>query len=366
LSPRLGQHSSVVRRAVYAVAIVWLPLLLLTVFQGLAYNDQLQIPFLKDFAANSRFLVALPILILAEVGIDERLRNVVGHFLTSGLVKADSAASFDTVIESIERLRDWVLADVVLIVLSYIPSLMPSESEFFLTGVTSWHSAGTGLSYAGWWFLMVSVPIFRFLLLRWVWRIVLWGLFIWRATHIKLHLVATHTDLAGGLGFLAEAQGRFSPIVFAGGVVISGAVGNAMAYEGATINSVRFVLLTYVVLALLALVAPLVLAAPTLIRLRKRARLQYGALLTAHDQAFHAKWFHSQRKSGEELLGNPDASSLAHLGRSFEVVRDMRPIPLDRRMFISLAVSAALPMLPVILIATPADEIIKTVLKMLA
>ncbi len=349
---------------------MWLPLLLLTLVQGLAYNDYLQISFLKDFAAATRFLVALPILILAEVGIDQRLRQVVFHFLRSGLVKVEEVASFDAVLAGIERLRDRTLPDVVLIVLAYLPSLMPTESEFFLSGVTTWHSVGTGqaakLSYAGWWFVMVSVPVFRFLLLRWVWRIILWALFIWRVTHLNLRLVATHMDLAGGLGFLAEAQGRFSPIVFAGGAVIAGAVGNAIAYEGATIASVRFVLLTYVVLALLALVAPLVLAAPTLINLRKKARLEYGALVTAHDQAFHAKWFNSPIRKGEELLGNQDASSLADLSTSFQIVRDMRPIPLDRRMFISLALSAAAPMLPVFLIATPADQIIKTVLKMLA
>lgn len=33
-----------------------------------------------------------------------------------------------------------------------------------------------------------------------------------RVTRIKLYLVATHTDLAAGLGFLSEGQKAFGPI----------------------------------------------------------------------------------------------------------------------------------------------------------
>jgi hypothetical protein len=39
--------------------------------------------------------------------------------------------------------------------------------------------------------------------------------------------------MAAGLGFLSEGQRTFSPIVFAGGTVIAGKVGNALLREGA-------------------------------------------------------------------------------------------------------------------------------------
>jgi hypothetical protein len=363
------ERAFLTRRAAYAVALAWLPLLLFSLWQGLAYGGRVHVPFLRDFAAQTRFLVALPILILAEYGIDHRLRHVVGHFLKSGLVQTRELASFDAMLLGIERLRDKLWPEVLLVILAYLPSSMPQESDFFVSGVSSWHMVGTGadarLSYAGWWFLLVSVPLFRFLLLRWMWRIILWALFIWRVTHLKLHLVATHTDMAAGLGFLAEAQGRFSPIVFAGGVVVAGAVGNAIAYEGATLDSLKFVLLAYVVLALLALFAPLTLAAPKLVQIRKQALFEYGALVTAHNQAFHARWFDAESHKGEGLLAEPDPSSLADLGASFSVVRDMRPVPFDRRAFFTLSLAAALPMLPVIIIATPANEVISAVMAML-
>ena len=48
------------------------------------------------------------------------------------------------------------------------------------------------------------------------------------------------------------------------------------------------------------------------------------------------------------------------------MVQEMSAVPIDKRTLIGLVVAAALPMLPVILFATPADELIGAVLKMLA
>src|SRR5215831_3611942 len=89
------ERARVVRRAVFAVALCWLPLLLLSLAQGQAYNRQIQIPFLFDLAVSARFLIAMPILLLAEIGIDRRLRRVVRHFVDSGLVKAAELSSYD-------------------------------------------------------------------------------------------------------------------------------------------------------------------------------------------------------------------------------------------------------------------------------
>jgi hypothetical protein len=40
--------------------------------QGAAYGTQVRIPFLRDLAVNVRFFITVPILILAEAGIDQR------------------------------------------------------------------------------------------------------------------------------------------------------------------------------------------------------------------------------------------------------------------------------------------------------
>jgi hypothetical protein len=372
LQVRLGWSGSererVVRRAFLAALLTWFPLFIFSLTQGLAFGKQVRIPFLLDFAVNVRFLVALPILILAESRIDQRWRTLVLQFLRSGLVNETELSSFEAVIEKITGLRDRLLPEAVMLLLAYIPASASPSSELLMSG-SNWHSLGAGsgaLSLAGWWFRLISQPFFRFLLLRWAWRMSLWTLFLWRVSRLKLYLVATHTDLAAGLGFLSQGQKAFSPIVFAGGAVIAGQIGNAIAYEGATLSSTKMPMIAYGVLAILFLVAPLLVVLPVLLKTKRKALLEYGGLVTNHDQLFDTKWICGQRPPRDVILGDRDASSLADLGSSFTVVREMRIVPIDKPTLVVLAVAAALPMAPVVFIATPTDELVRAVLKMLA
>jgi hypothetical protein len=360
------ERQRIIQRALFATLVTWLPLLILCVVHGRAFGTDVKIPFLRDFAVNARFLIALPILILAESGIDHRWRRLVLEFQRSGLVTEAELPTFEAVINKITRLRDRLLPEVVIAVIAYSP-LFLGKTELLMGGVSNWHTTSTGaLTLAGWWFRLISTPLFRFLLLRWFWRMFLWALFLWRVSRINLFLVATHTDMAAGLGFLSEGQKAFSSIVFAGGAVIAGSVANAIAYEGATLASEKFAMIVYGVLAIIVLVVPLVVVAPVLLKTKKKAMIEYGALVTKHDQLFETKWIRGQHAADEVILGNPDASSLADLGTSFAVVDRMTLVPVTKRTLITLAFAAALPMAPVVLFTTPTGELVHIVLKMLA
>jgi hypothetical protein len=106
---RLGhagdERQEVIGRALVLVFITWLPLLIFSLVQGLAYGTQVTIPFLRDFAVNVRFLVALPILILAESAIDRRWRTLVLQFPRSGLVGREEFPAFEAAIERTNPLR---------------------------------------------------------------------------------------------------------------------------------------------------------------------------------------------------------------------------------------------------------------------
>jgi hypothetical protein len=295
---RLGragdERQRVVQRALLATVTTWLPLLILSLVQGVGYGNKVTIPFLHDFAVNVRFLFALPILILSESGIDQRWRTLVLEFLRSGLVREVDVPSFETVIEKITRLRDRALPEAVMILLAYSPIFL-RKSEILISGISNWHVGAAGeLSLAGWWFKLVSTPFFRFLLLRWMWRMFLWTSFLWRTCRINLFLVATHTDMSAGLGFLSEGQKAFAQIVFAGGAVVAASIGNAIAYEGATLSSLKFIMIAYGALAVILLVVPLFVVAPVLIKIKRKALFEYGALVSQHDQAFAIKWIHGQ------------------------------------------------------------------------
>jgi hypothetical protein len=356
-------------RAAAAVLLTWLPLLILSAQQGLALGTRVRIPFLWDFAANARCLIALPLLIASEIGIDCKLRAVVAQFLKSGLVKQAGLPAFEATIKKVIRLRDHTLPELVIAIFAYIPSWSIQNHEILLGSTSNWHwvpaGSGEALSYAGWWFGLISAPVFRFLLLRWLWRMLLWASFLWRVSKLDLVLVPTHPDLAAGLGFVSEAQLWFGAITLAGSIVIAGQLGDAIAYDGATVSGLKFLIIGYCAFAVMIEVAPLLLLFPTLFRVKKRGLFEYGAFAAGYTQAFDAKWLRGQPPAGEALLGNSDVQSLADLGNSFAIVRNMRMIPIDKSTLIVLAVPAVAPMLLVLLLATPAEEIIHTILKLL-
>jgi len=142
-------------------------------------------------------------------------------------------------------------------------------------------------------------------------------------------------------------------------------VGNAIAYQGASLSAMKFPMIAYGVLAIIILIVPLLVVTPVLIRIKKKALLEYGVLVTIHNQLFDRKWIQKEQPPDVVLLGNQDPSSLIDLGSSFAVIRQMGIVPIDRLTLVTLTVAAALPMVPVVLYATPVDVLVRTVLKML-
>ena len=92
---------------------------------------------------------------------------------------------------------------------------------------------------AGWWFGCVSLPIIQFLLLRWYFRLFIWTRFLWQVSRIKLNLVPTHPDRAGGLGFLSIVTYAFAPLVVAQGVLHAGVMANKIFYADAKLTDFK-------------------------------------------------------------------------------------------------------------------------------
>ena len=59
------------------IVISWLPLLILSAKAGLLLGDTVQIPFLHDFVVHTRFLIAVPLLVIAEMVIAPKVRLVI-------------------------------------------------------------------------------------------------------------------------------------------------------------------------------------------------------------------------------------------------------------------------------------------------
>ena len=54
--------------------VAWLPVLVLSIMEGKAWGDVVRVPFLYDIDVHARFLIALPLLIFAELVVYQRMR----------------------------------------------------------------------------------------------------------------------------------------------------------------------------------------------------------------------------------------------------------------------------------------------------
>ena len=355
------------RRIVVITLFLWLPLLILSILDGHAWGSAVNVPFLKDIEVHLRLLVALPLLILAELIVHQRMRATGRQFLERGLIADSSRAKFDAAVASALRLRNSVTAEVLLLAFVYIVGVLYVWPQHVALNVATWYAVPAGnarsLTPAGWWFALVSVPFFQFFLFRWYFRVFIWIRFLWHVSRCELRLIPTHPDRAGGLGFLALIVVSLAPILAAHGVLLAGTIANRIFFQGATLPDFKMELIGLPVVLLLLVLGPLLLFTPHLGQARRAGLREYGTLAQRYVREFDDKWIRGNVPPPEPLVGTADIQSLADLGNSFEIVSSMRTVPFTKNTIIQLAVITLLPVAPLLLTMISAEEILKSLLK---
>ncbi|MCX5913149.1 MAG: hypothetical protein NTV04_14620 [Deltaproteobacteria bacterium] len=358
----------VTRRAVFLSLLAWLPVLVLSAIEGTALGQAVNVPFLYDFPASVRLLLALPLLIAAEGVIDARTMESVRHFVRSGLVDEKNFPEFRSTVRQTLRMRDSFLAEGIMVaVVIFSTAFLRLE----LSGSSStWQilvfPSGATRTMAGWWHVFVSLPIVQFLMVRWLWRYLIWCWLLWRISRLDLQLIPTHPDRAAGLGFLGVAQAKFGILVLAFSSVLSSHWGAEILLRGASLYDYKMMILGYVVLVLFVLLGPLLVFSFRLFEVKRRGLLEYGALANRYTRSFDRKWIRGEAPEGEALIGSADIQSLADLGNSFQIIQEMRPVPIDLwTTIVPLAVVTVVPFLPLALTVFPFDEIVKRIIGIL-
>ncbi len=196
------------QRIIVFALLAWLPLLVLSALEGQLLDGGVAVPFLMDVEVHIRFLVAMPLLIIAELVVHRRMRPLVQQFLERNLIPESAMTRFEAAVASAFRLRNSVLAEVLLIAFVYGVGILVVWRQYLALGTATWYATpsaeGSKLSVAGIWYGYVSLPIFQFLLCRWYFRMFIWIRFLWQVSRIELSLVPTHPDRVGGLGFRGQ------------------------------------------------------------------------------------------------------------------------------------------------------------------
>ncbi len=363
---RLAQHFGFnrpdrprrIRKILLLILVTWMPLVLLSLLAGHAFDDRVVVGLLRDTVILSRFLFVLPLLALAEIVVARSLGVQARQFLVSGVVPAGEAVKLEAAKAEALRLRESVVAEGVILVLAVAIAIVARVVVRLGAGESTWERTVAGITLAGWWYILVSLPILLFFLLRWLWIFLLWSWFLFRVSRLGLELTPTHPDRAGGLGFLGWGLASFALVLMAISSVLSGSFAYEIVHRGSSLHILKYHIIVFVVLAIVILHAPLLVFTDKLARCRFGGLLDFGSLIGSHDRAFDEKWLRSPKANPASLLGGRDTGSLAHMSTVYEHVERMQLLPFDKKTLTVLVAAALIPMIPLLGTVTSLTEIL--------
>ena len=352
------------RRVLFISGVTWLPLLVLCAIDGTLLGG-IDIPFLADVETHARFLVGVPLMILAELVVHLRMRYVVSQFVGRKLVPAAAMERFRGVLAGAMKWRNSIAAELVLVALVFSLGYYVRAGVFALS-TSTWYATvgadGATLTMPGYWFSWVSNPILQFLLVRWLYRHANWGRLLWQVSRIDLDLIPTHPDRNGGLGFLGQTAYAYAPLLAAFSAMVAGMVASRIFHEGASLTEFKLEILALLLLGLGLVVGPLTVFAPQILAAKRGGLREYGAFAAEYTREFDRRWLRSADRDQEALLGSGDIQSLADLGNAFTVIREMKAVPFGRDTLVQLVWATLLPFVPLVFTMIPLEELLDRIL----
>jgi len=360
-------------RLLLVMVLTVFPLICLTLIEGTFFGPELDQPLLKDVTILARFLVAVPLMLLSGVVVDSLTSEGIRNLRGSGLLDAAGKRGFDQCVDSFYNRKESVLPDLVLLVAIVSLSIVVLSSPEVLShndGISDWMFSSeledASVSMAGYWCMLVSIPVLLLLLGRWFWRYVLWVAFLFDVSRLDLRYQATHPDLAGGLGVIKNSQSAFLLVFLSVSVLFAGALAEDILFAGVVFSDLHLVIMTFVGILLFAALLPLLFFAPGLIETKREGRVIYGLLGYRLSEAFAKKRSDPvDDKGGEKLLESTDPSSVCDYSDVYGAVRDMAVVPMSPKSVVTMAVVLGLPFIPLAMIGVSFSDFISKVVQSL-
>lgn len=356
---RLGVRLGLVRGDKHTVrlglaigALLWIVLLALGLIEGVVER----LFSMSVLGGHVRLLLATPLFFLCETWVSHSMAAFAREIASAGVVPESTMAAFKAEIERSNRWKDsWVPDVVCALVAGPIGALAPHIGLLGATGVPD-GIAQLELTWTAQWYWGVCLPVFRFLMLRWLWRLGWWCHFLWRVSRLKLRLVPTHPDGVAGLGYLEVVHAEFAPLILALSAVQSASIAEEIHRGSMTFDAAYPALAVVFIVVAVLFIGPLCVFIPRLWACRAQGLADYMSFSSHYVNSFDNKWMKPAPEC-EPLLGTADLQSLADLQNSIGRVREMRLIPVGQELLIGMLASAALPMLPLALLRYPIAEL---------
>ena len=359
---------SVLRRRAAGLAMAaWLPLVLITALQRGAGDADSWLAPLRDVRIITRYLIALPVLVLTEPVLVARLSGIAVHFQRAGFVRRADTARFSRLLaRSHALLRHHVVEGMILLLVFGLSArlLLPGTTP------TRWQlqhvAENPRLSdSAHWWLALVSQPLFLIFVARWLWRALVWSRTLRCISLLELTLVPAHPDRAGGLLFVAQSIAALAPFGFALSCALAGAIAGSSSPQPFTTLTLGGALGTLLIILLAIAIVPLTWLSTPIRASQLRGIVEYGELASRVGRRFEARWLRERRFVTSEALSASDFSATIDLYSVVSAVYTVRIVPVKVRSLFKLVASTIIPFLPLLLTLVPAQDLVHFVAKLL-
>lgn len=371
LQRRLGLlHDSALRagsRALLFVCIAWLVPLVLSLAEGHAFGRFEDRPFLLDLGVWARFLIAVGLLVLMERQVERGLSAKLAQFARAPLIAPGSMRAAAEAVNRALRRRDSRIAELACLLLAALAtfaSLLNAQGS----DARSWLAEGAGegatLTLAAWWCLLVSSPIFWFLLFRALWRHLVWSMLLRDLAGLDLRLVATHPDARGGLAFVGQYPNAYATFVLAMSCVVGALLANDLLHDKLSIAVYGSVMGAWLAIVLGFFAFPLMAFTRPLSELKQQTLMLAGAQATRFQRQ-------SERKVLGTNVGAPDPSEsetvteIADPTPLFEKTRKLSIFLLSRSALVPVCAAALLPLMAAGVTRMPYKEMLAVAKRLL-
>jgi len=333
-------------RAVLFVFLAWGVPLLLSLFEGHALGKFEEHPFLLALVSWSRYFIAVGLFILTERHIEEQLRTFLLQFARAPILAPGAFEPAARAVNHALRRRDSLPAEAVCILLAVLGTVVTyfniAESD-----VSTWAVRVSGgehtLTMAGWWAVLVSNVIFGFLVLRWLWRHVVWARLLRDLARLELRLVAGHPDGHGGLAFVGRYPNSYAAYVLAVSFVVGAAIAKQMLEAGMDLATYGYIMAGWLIIVLALFAVPLMAFRTPLTKLREQTILASSARATQHFRALEREVLGGNIRV-EEDAKTQTANDIPDPSKVFAAAQKLRTLPFSRDALLPISAAALIPL----------------------
>jgi len=355
-----GSDMPISRRnlALLGGAVTWVPLAAFSAVQMRSPDVPEAAAFWRDFGVHGRYLISVPLFILGDAVCVPRLWRLIDHFADAGLV--EDLEGFEAAAASAHRGFGSRKALIGIALLAWIGAALVTHS-YSLERLPAWyigHGATAPFSLAGWWHVLVSLPLALTLVFVWFWRLCVWALLLLRVARCRLRLIASHPDRSAGLGFLGASLHAFAPIAFALSTISASREVALILNHHELSRHHLYVNIGFAAFSMTLIVLPLCAFTPPLMEAARRGGRAYSKLALQLGQAFETRWLTpDSSRADEDILRVQDFSATIDLYSVVAGARGLRLVPVSRRNLLALGVVLALPFAPVLVMMVPVHVI---------